>query len=122
MKHKYIRELFPDHLPFPYNEEDYHDFDDRDTFNLDVSLVMWLYECLRFFQDEASEIVVLDDPTWKTFEVDGEELTQMQCIDRIIEDCKVILLSDDFDEMEKMDAAKNDLFNVLSKVYWSMWW
>lgn len=122
MKHKYIRELFPDHLPFPYDEEDYHEFDERDTFNLDTSMLMWLYERLRFFQDEASKIVVFDDPTWKTFEVDGEKLTQMQCIDRMVEDCKVSLLSDEDDEAEKMDAAMRDLFKVLSEVYWAMWW
>ena len=122
MKHKYIRELYPDKLPFPYDEEDYHDFDERDTFNLDVSLLMWLYECLRFFQDEASKTVVMDDPTWHTFEIDGEQLTQLQCIDRMVEDCKVALLSDDFEERDKMDAAMRDLFKVLNEVYWCMWW
>ena len=122
MKHKYIRELFSDHLPFPYDEEDYHEFDERDTFNLDASMLMWLYERLRFFQDKASQVVVLDDPTWKTFDIDGEKLTQMQCIDRMVEDCKVALLSDEFDEQEKMDAAMRDLFKVLSEVFWCMWW
>lgn len=122
MKHKYIRELYPDHLPFPYSEEDYHEFDERDTFNLDASMLMWLYERLRFFQDEASKIVALDDPTGKTFDIDGEKLTQLQCIDRMVEDCKVALFSDDLDELEKMDAAVRDLFKVLSEVFWCMWW
>ena len=122
MKCKYLRELFPDKLPFPYDEEDYHGFDDRDTFNMDVSLLMWLYERLRFFQDEASKIIVMDDPEWQTFEINGERLTQLQCIDRMIEDCKVSLLSDDIDERDKMDAAMRDLFKVLSEVYWCMWW
>ena len=122
MKHKYIRELFPDYIPFPYSEEDYHEFDERDTFNLDDSLLMWLYERLRFFQDEASKIVVMDDPEHCTYDIDGEKLTQMQCIDRMVEDCKVALLSDDFHEREQMDAAMRDLFKVLSEVYWAMWW
>lgn len=122
MKHKYIRELYPEHLPCPYSEEDYHEFDERDTFNLDDSLLMWLYERLRFFQDEASKIVVMDDPEHRTYEIDGEKLTQMKCIDRMVEDCKVALLSDDFDEREQMDAAMRDLFKVLSEVYWAMWW
>lgn len=122
MKHKYLRELFPDRLPFPYNEEDYPDFDDRDTFNMDASLLMWLYECLRFFQDEASKIIVMDDPAHRTFEIDGEQLTQLQCINRMVEDCKVALLSDDFSEYDKMDAAMRDLFKALSEVYWAMWW
>ena len=122
MKHKYIRELYPDHLPFPYSEEDYHEFDERDTFNLDASMLMWLYERLRYFQDEASKIVVFDDPTVRTFDIDGEKLTQMQCIDRMVEDCKVALFGDDFYDREKMDAAVRDLFKVLSEVFWCMWW
>ena len=122
MKHKYMRELFPERLLFPYDEEDYHEFDERDTFNLDCTIVAWLYERLRYFQDHVVNIVVMDDPTWRTFEVDGEKLTQLQCIDRMVEDCKIILLGDDFEEHEKMDAAMRDLFKVFSEVYWAMWW
>ena len=122
MKHKYLRELFPNCLPFPYNEEDYHDFDNRDTFNLDDSLIMWLYECLRHFQDVVSEQVVMDDPEHRTYEIDGENLTQLQCINRMVEDCQTILLSDLVDEYDLVNNAKDDLFKVLSKVYWAMWW
>ena len=126
MKHKYLHELFSNEdMMFPYNEEDYPDFDERRTFNMDGSLIAYLYENLRFFQDEASKIVNFD---FHKFEIDGEELTQRQCIDRMVEDCKIILLYDEVgDDMEftgwkKTDAAKDDLFKVLSKVYWSMWW
>lgn len=121
MKHKYIRELFPDRPPFPYDEEDYNEFDERDTFNLDHTLIMWLYERLRFFQDKASQIVNFD---FHKFDVDGEELTQRECIDRMVEDCKAIVAAlDAYEEgLDAADAAKNDLFKVLSEVYWAMWW
>lgn len=120
MKHKYLRELFPeDGLPFPFSEPDYHDFDERDTFNMDFTLVAWLYECLRYFQDEASKIVNFE---YHKFDIDGKTLTQRQCIDRMIEDCKIILLGDEYRDYEKRDTVKDDLFKVLSKVYWAMWW
>ena len=131
MKHEYLCELFPEaQLPFPYSEEDYHDFDARDTFSMSDTLVAWLYECLRYFQDEASKIV---DFTFHKFIINGDELTQKQCLDRMVEDCKIVLLYngganfDDFKEEEKyfkdvICPAKDDLFMVLSKVYWSMWW
>lgn len=131
MKHKYLCELFPEEqLPFPYSEEDYHDFDARDTFSMNDTLIAWLYECLRYFQDEASKIV---DFTFHKFIINGDELTQEQCIDRMVKDCKIVLLYnggtnfDDFKEEEKyfkdvICPAKDDLFMVLSKVYWSMWW
>ena len=122
MKHKYLLELFKeDDLLFPYNEEDYHDFDDRDTFNMDYTLIAWMYQCLRFFQDVASKTVNFD---FHKFEIDGEELTQRQCIDRMVKDCTTILNGDCWkeEEIKKMDIAKDDLFKVLSKVYWAMWW
>ena len=120
MKHEYLRELFSEkNMIFPYNEHDYHGFDERDTFSMDYTLVAWLYQCLRFFQDKTCI-----DLTYHKFNIDGEELTQLQCIDRMLEDCKAILLSDGIydDEFDKVDAAKDDLFKVLSKVYWAMWW
>ena len=42
----------------------------------------------------------------------------------MIEDCKTIALGYDYSdaEFEKMDAAKDDLLKVFSKVYWAMWW
>lgn len=118
MKHEYLHELFPDDkLPFPYSEEDYPDFDKRDTFSMDQTIVIWLYERLRYFEEEVSKTINLN---YYVFDIDGEELTQMQCIHRMVDDCAVIIKSDEFDEMEKMDAAKDDLFKILSKVYWAM--
>lgn len=129
MKHKYLHELYPDgKLTFPYGEEDYPDFDERDTFCMDYTLIAWLYERLRYFQDDQTCV----DLRFHKFEIDGETLTQIQCIDRMIEDCKTILLFSeaDFDDWKEenkyfedvVDPAKDDLLKVLSKVYWAMWW
>lgn len=129
MKHKYLHELFSDgKLPFPYSEEDYHDFDKRDTYSMDYTLIAWFYERLRYFQDEVSKTVDLNDgPLYmfgKKVVVDGLEVTLGQCISRMIVDCEVILivLYQIEEDWEAADAAKNDLFMVLSKVYWAMWW
>lgn len=130
MNHKYLHEIFPDKkLPFPYGEEDYPDFDERDTYCMDYTLVAWLYERLRYFRDDNTCV----DLSYHRFDIDGETLTQIQCIDRMIEDCKVILLYDrgsGFDSCQEeneyfksvVTPAKNDLFKVLSKVFWAMWW
>lgn len=120
MKHEYLHELFPDEdIIFPYSEKDYPDFDKRDTFCMDYTLIAWLYERLRYFQDEASKVI---DFSYRKFDIDDKELNQMQCINRMVEDCKAILTLDEFKEFDKIDAAKDDLFKVLSKVYWAMWW
>lgn len=120
MKHKYLHELFQNgNLPFPYSEEDYSDFDKRDTYNMMITLIAWIYECLRYFEEEASKKVNFD---FHKFDIDGEELTQMQCIHRMVDDCMIFLQGDEFVEYEYMNAAKDDLFKVLSKVFWLMWW
>lgn len=128
MKHKYLRELFPNSLPFPYGEEDYPDFDNRDTFSMDHTLIMWLYERLRYFQDEVSQDIVMTDKLYMFGEevlIDGKETTLQACIDRMVEDCKLIIAAL-YEKVEEdwvvAEAAKNDLFKVLSKVYWAMWW
>ena len=123
MKHKYLYELAADEDNFfPFNEADYPDMDVRDTWNMDHVIVLWMYERLRFFQEEASKTVNFD---FHKFEIDGEELTQMQCIDRMVKDCKTLILSDyvlSSDEREKAEAAKDDLFKVWSAVHFAMWW
>lgn len=120
-KHKYLKEF--NDKPYPFFEDKYPPFDIRDTFSLDFTFVAWLYERLRYFQDSASKVVDFD---FHEFEIDGETLTQQQCIDRMVEDCKVLLNGDFFipaaKEFEKLDAAKDDLFNVFKTVFWAMWW
>lgn len=120
MKHKYLSE-FEDGV-YPFNEEDYPDFDPRDTYSLKTTLVAWLYERLRYFQDEASKVVNLN---YHIFNVGGEALTQLQCIDRMVEDCKIILDADivlNDDEFDKINKVKDDLFDIFKKVFWAMWW
>ena len=128
MKHKYLRELFPDgNLPFPYSEEDYSGFDERDTFSMDYTLIAWLYERLRYFQDEASKQIVMTEKLYmfgKEVLIDGKEITMQECVDRMVEDCKLIILALNGvpEDWAVAETAKNDLFKVLSKVFWAMWW
>ena len=126
-KHKYLREIFPDSVPFPYDEEDYHGFDARDTFNMDYTLIMWLYERLRYFQDKVSETIKMTDKLYMfgtEVLIDDKETTLKECVDRMVKDCKIILLALDgiAENYAVAEVAKNDLFKVLSKAYWAMWW
>ena len=120
MKHKYLQELnLMRESIFPFGESDYPEMDPRDTFSLDHTLALWLYERLRYLQEEASQVV---DYTFYTFEIGGEQLTEMQCMERMIEDCRILIVSDYYEEEDKIVAAKDDLFKVLSKVYFALWW
>ena len=128
MKHKYLHELFQNgNLPFPYSEEDYPDFDKRDTYNMDYTLITWLYERLRFFQEEVSDDIDMDEKLYlfgKEVLIDGKETTVKECVDRMVDDCKLIVLalSGIPENWVVAETAKNDLFKVLSQAYWTMWW
>ena len=119
-KHEYLLEVFDEKdIPFPFNQEGYSEFDARDTYDLFDTITCWLYERLRYFQEHT--IINLD---YHKFNIDGEELTQRQCIQRMVDDCKVIMLGNILDDesFNQMEIAKYDLFKILGEVFWAMWW
>lgn len=138
MEHKYLKELQGDgNTYFPYKEADYpikdeeFGFDVRETFGFDVFMITWLYERLRFFQDEVSQRISLD---FHKFKIHEEELTQSECIERMVRYCKIYLnelyeSEDEFpdgealaeEEIMKQQTAK-ELFYILGEVFPAMWW
>lgn len=105
---KYFKNL--KEIPFPYAK-----LDQRDCFNLDTSLFAWLYEHLQAYYDEAS--VSIDLMEYK-YNINGEELNEKECIFRMIEDCKIILDTSEYENF----AERNDLFDVLKECIWSLWY
>lgn len=53
-----------------------------------------------------------------TFEVDGKILTQKECIDKMIENCKTIITKDIDDNFE----LKKEVLNIWSKCALAMWY
>ena len=127
MGHEYLQRLFKEkkNFPYPYNLEDSNDFDEREAFGFLSTMIAWLYEHLKFFQEEASKVINFD---FHTFTIDEETLTQAECIDRMVKDCETFLkCGNDIysltkSEGKEIENAINDLFKVLSIVFWSMWW
>ena len=123
MGHEYLQRLFKEKkdFPYPYNLEDSNDFDARETYSFNYTMIAWLYEHLKYFQEKASKVF-----DFHTFAIDEETLTQMECIDRIVKDCEIYLKFGDKifglskNEEEEIKNAINDLFKVLSIVFWSM--
>ena len=119
-KHKYLREACIDGAPyFPYSQDDYPEFDPRDTFNLDCTMLMWLYERLRYMQDVAAQTV---DFEWHKFEIDGEELTLLECIGRMVDCCRALLSTEHDEPPKRGDQYKDILFKILAKVFWYLGW
>ena len=123
MGHKYLQRLFKEkkNFPYPYNLEDSNDFDERETYSLNYTMIAWLYEHLKYLQEEASKVF-----DFHTFAIDKETLMQIECIDRMVKDCEIYLKFRDKifglskNEEEEIKNAVNDLFKVLSIVFWSM--
>ena len=147
IKHPYINELvtevYKDDI-WPFNQEDYPDcekygFNERETYELDSVLVMWLYERLRYFQDVASQTV---DFTYHKFDIHGEELTELECIDRMCRLCKEYMYEPEtkfdydetgeglyitnMDELNEAEARKpeiaRELCYILGEVFAALWW
>ena len=106
---------------YPFYEKGYHKLDVRDTYNMDDYMIASLYEHMKLYKKVTC--VNLD---YHVFIIDGVQLTQGECIDRIIDDCKFILnnrncLNTD-EEQKEIDSKMRDALKVLAEIFWCMWW
>lgn len=91
--------------------------DSRETWSLDVSFYCWLYERLMMFLD----VNCVNLNFWK-FEYEGEELTQKECIDRMIEGLRIALTKDDHHYTDVERKKVNDIAKIWAIVLPKMWW
>ena len=126
MKHKYFKDLKK--VPYPYSEKDYPEIDERDTWNMDSYIIASLYGHLKKYKDACKDFVNLE---YHKFHVNGEELTQLQCIDKMIDNLKFILDSSDNvpnsildskEQFEQENKRMRETFDILKEVFWAMWW
>lgn len=91
----------------------------KDTWNLDNAWFEWLYPRLKTYLKFGGQIVNLE---FYKFDIDGEELTQLQCIERMIKDLELLRANDyDFWHVDAAKAAE-DVAKIWSKVVLAMWW
>ena len=116
-------------IPYPYCEKDFnYEPNVKETFSLDMTILAYLYEHLVMYKEAASGIVNLN---YHKFSINGDILTEEQCINRILDDIRVILSIEDsnyisVEDFKKKDRIitekKNDLFDVLKVCFWTLWW
>ena len=58
------------------------------------------------------------DLNFHTFDINGETLTQKECIDKMIENCKTIITKDMDDNFE----LKKEVLVIWSKCIFAMWY
>lgn len=126
MAHKYLSEIIDlKNTPYGYSENTGRDkkwseerekfgFDERETWSLDISFFCWLYERLRMFKDIAG--IKLD---FYEFNINENKMTQIQCIDRMIELCEKIIINKDINDMSK---ERNEILDIWKECINVMWW
>ena len=95
-------------------------FDSRETWCLNHSFLQWLYERLMMYRKEASKIV---DLTYHKFEIEGKTYSQIEAINRMIENLEYVLLKgDDFDCDEEAAKKTKETLSIWTAVFPAMWW
>ena len=101
-----------------YQERRKYGFDSRETWCLCSSFYIWLYERLMMYKEKASPIVNLE---FHKFEYKGETLTQIECIDRMIEGCKLYIQDSEPEDEEIREKIKS-VAEIWAMVLPYMWW
>ena len=97
-------------------------FDERETWDLNFTMNLLLYERLSKYKEIAKGIV---DLSFHTFEYNGEELTQEECIDKILEGLRLELTLKPFDkkreEQETTDKIES-IWKIYDLIKYALWW
>ncbi len=99
-------------------EREIYGFDERETWSLDYSFYLWLYERLKMYLEKGGS----DD--LHTYKIGKEKLTQQECIDRMIDGC-IIRIKDDryYGGLTKEEKKKvDDVLKIWAVVCPAMWW
>lgn len=135
MKHKYLEDIGIklENTPYGWNpnderQEDWKEerqvygFDERETWSLDTTFFYWLYERLMKYNETGGRFI---DTSYHKFNLNGKEMTQQQCMDRMTELCKKYFKLDeakDFKEENKILDEVEEIFDILKACIWSLNW
>ena len=136
MKRKYLEDLGIEIGNTPYcwrsdnddkrqvmwkKEREKYGFDSRETWSLDYTFYLWLYERLMMF----NELNVVDTEFHK-FEYNGEALSMQDCIDKILNGLKYALTHEkDFYPnipVGEYDEKTKDILPLFSLIFNHLWW
>lgn len=98
-------------------ERQEYGFDQRETWALDYTFYLWLYQRLKMYNE-----VNIIDTSFYTFEYNGQKFTQQECIDKMIEGCKIFITKEHTEmTVEEQDKIK-DVTRIWALCIDKMWW
>ena len=101
-------------------ERETYGFDERETWSLDYTFKLWLYERLSMYND----VNRIDTKYHKYFYKD-KEITLQDCIDRILEGLKLDLTLDDYDAKRDDKTTQDkidDILPLFTLIFNNLWW
>jgi len=93
-------------------EREKYGFDSRETWSLNYTFYVWLYERLSMYNE-----VNVVDTSFHKFEFDGETLTFQEAIDKILVICNNVIVGED------IDVDKNGVVpRLFAEIFGCLWW
>ena len=128
MSRKYLEDIIPKEEIFGYHDEldnrhahwceqeKIYGFCDIETWDLDTTFAQLFYERLMMYKEIAGEVL---DLSYHKIDVLNTTLTLSECIDLMIEKCKMAIKEDDPPNYIKhMDTV----WTIMKEVHGLLWW
>ena len=90
----------------------------EECWNLDYELVKWLNEHLKVYLEDASKIVDLE---FHKFKYKRKDYTKKELIKKLIS-MTDRLLDDDIKYFDFAEELKNEMYDILKLIHFSLWW
>ena len=100
----------------------YGGWDERATWNLNTFMTEQIYTWLKMYYKYAGKTINLD---FHKFMIDGKELTERECILRIIDDIEYWFENNECFDQEKEKKAESKIFDAyktIGIVFPALWW
>lgn len=128
MSRKYLEDIIPKEEIFGYHDqieqrhahwceqEEIYGFCDIETWDLEKAFAQLLYERLMMYKEIAGEVV---DLSYHKVDVLNTTLTLSECIDLMIEKCKMAIKEDD---PPKYIKHMDTVWTIMKEVHGLLWW
>lgn len=134
LDHKYLSELGIKRKDFPWNwnkndsrqkkwarERKVYGFDERDTWSLDHTLSLMIYERLRWFR-QHSPVEMDAKGVAHSYEYKGEEFTLGEMIDKALSGFKMSITLNKHEITENNSKKIEEAWAILGIIHCSLWW
>ena|SRR5699024_231992 len=91
-------------------------FDERETWDLSYSFILWLYERLKVY----NEINIVDTEA-VSYVFKGKIITFQECIERMLKGCEIYLTKDTYrteEDIKKIDET----LKLFTLCFYDLWW